>query len=149
MGQMTILKKCFKCKKSKARHLFYSHPRMDDGLLGKCKECAKKDVRLNYIKNRERYIEFYREREKTAKRKLQKKQHRLNYRLKYPGRARANNLINNAIKYGHIKRMPCEKCGNLKSQAHHSDYRKPFQIKWLCLKHHREEEKRLCQLYIS
>ena len=31
----------------------------------------------------------------------------------------------------------CFKCGE-KGQAHHDDYSKPFEIKWLCFKHHRE-----------
>jgi hypothetical protein len=33
-------------------------------------------------------------------------------------------------------RKPCEVCSNPKSQAHHDDYTKPLDIRWLCRKHH-------------
>ena len=35
-------KKCFKCGKVKDLTLFYKHKMMNDGHLGKCKECTKK-----------------------------------------------------------------------------------------------------------
>lgn len=41
-----------------------------------------------------------------------------------------------AIKNGTLKRLPCEVCGDEKSQAHHTDYTKHLEIKWLCRKHH-------------
>lgn len=34
-------KTCFKCGASKARSEFYKHPKMADGLLGKCKSCTR------------------------------------------------------------------------------------------------------------
>ena len=34
--------------------------------------------------------------------------------------------------------MPCEVCGELKVEAHHDDYYKPFEVRWLCGHHHRE-----------
>ena len=37
-------KRCFKCNMVKPINDFYTHPRMKDGRLGKCKECTKKDV---------------------------------------------------------------------------------------------------------
>ena len=31
-----------------------------------------------------------------------------------------------------IIKQPCEICGEVKSQAHHSDYTKPLDVRWLC-----------------
>jgi len=57
-------------------------------------------------------------------------------------RARVRSITNHAIRDGKIKRKPCEVCAN-KAEAHHPDYSKPLKVKWLCLKHHREEHKRI------
>jgi hypothetical protein len=41
-----------------------------------------------------------------------------------------------AIKTGKLIRQPCQACGNEQSEAHHEDYSKPLDVKWLCRKHH-------------
>lgn len=43
-----------------------------------------------------------------------------------------------AIRSGKLIRKPCEKCGELKVEGHHDDYTKPYDVRWLCGKHHRE-----------
>src|SRR5687767_9671692 len=45
------LKRCFKCGDTKPRGEFYRHPQMGDGLLGKCKDCTKADVRNYWREN--------------------------------------------------------------------------------------------------
>ena len=52
--------------------------------------------------------------------------------------ARAWRLVMVAIKKGLINPQPCEVCGEEKSQAHHDDYSKPLEVRWLCNKHHRQ-----------
>jgi hypothetical protein len=42
----------------------------------------------------------------------------------------------------HIRKLPCAKCGNPESEGHHEDYRKPFDVIWLCHKHHREAHRK-------
>ncbi len=42
------------------------------------------------------------------------------------------------IKSGKLIRQPCEVCGEVKVEAHHDDYSKPFEVRWLCGNHHRE-----------
>ena len=43
---------------------------------------------------------------------------------------------NRAIKAGVLVRSPCESCGDTNSQAHHDDYAKPLEVRWLCQTHH-------------
>jgi len=50
--------------------------------------------------------------------------------------------VSRAIESGKLNRQPCEKCGNVKSEAHHPDYSKPLEVVWLCKKHHCEEHAR-------
>ena len=44
-----------------------------------------------------------------------------------------------AIMEGVLIRQPCEVCNTeIDVQAHHDDYYKPLEVRWLCRKHHRE-----------
>lgn len=131
-------KQCFKCKKIKDIKLFYVHKQMGDGYLGKCKKCAKKDVKNWYKNTIEKRQEYERERFKRPERKKQVLGYQKQRREKYKGKNLARAKINNGYKNGTIKKQPCEVCGNPKTQAHHPDYRKPLDVKWLCFKHHRE-----------
>lgn len=58
------------------------------------------------------------------------------YQTKFPKKLEAQKLVNLAIKKGELKRLPCQHCGNPKSEGHHVDYSKPLEIQWLCKKHH-------------
>ena len=42
------------------------------------------------------------------------------------------------ISEGILIKKPCEICGEIKVDAHHDDYYKPLDVRWLCKKHHRE-----------
>lgn len=53
-------------------------------------------------------------------------------------KARVRDATNWAIKSGKLKRLPCEICGEIDAEAHHPDYDKPLDVKWLCRKHHME-----------
>ena len=52
------MKTCFKCNEEKPYTEFYKHKAMNDGYIGKCKDCNKKDVRENYKKNIEHYTGY-------------------------------------------------------------------------------------------
>lgn len=71
------MKKCFKCGIEKELSEFYAHPRMGDGHLNKCKDCAKNDVHNHYKKMVVDPVWHQREKDRT-----QQKYHRLNYRDK-------------------------------------------------------------------
>jgi len=73
-------------------------------------------------------------------------QHAYRYKLrqiaKFPERVKARELVGAAIRSGKIKRLPCIVCGSCDSHAHHEDYSRPYDVIWLCRKHHNEEHNR-------
>lgn len=133
------MKKCFKCGETKPRKMFYRHPAMKDGRLGKCIECTKRDVRLHREQNesvreydRRRYAE-----NPERRRKIRENSDRWDIKNKNGYIARYT--VHNAVRDGRMKRMPCQKCGATdRINAHHEDYSKPLDVIWLCSRcHHR------------
>lgn len=51
---------------------------------------------------------------------------------------RAREAVSRAVAAGRLVRQPCEKCGGSRVQAHHDDYSKPLDVRWLCPKDHNE-----------
>lgn len=51
-------------------------------------------------------------------------------------RVAAREAVAAEVQAGRLKREPCERCGEVKTQAHHDDYSKPLQVRWLCQEHH-------------
>ena len=49
---------------------------------------------------------------------------------------RCRQILHYQIEHGRITPKPCEICGNPDTQAHHDDYQKPLEVKWLCKEHH-------------
>ena|ERR1700757_2653927 len=134
------MKTCFKCHKTKPLNDFYSHSQMKGGHLGKCKECAKKDVHDRYAtpEGRKAFRDYDEARNKTEERKSKKLEYMRQRRAENPEKYKANTLVNNAIRDGRLVRQACEYCGISKAEAHHEDYSKPLEVRWLCFKHHRE-----------
>lgn len=56
-------------------------------------------------------------------------------------RKKARSILNHYLRDNHIQRQPCEICGNKNTEAHHDDYDKPLEIKWLCFNCHRQWHK--------
>lgn len=133
------MKTCFKCGESKDPEEFYRHPRMADGRLGKCKECTKKDVRENRAARREQYSEYERSRFHDPSRKEKVSGYMKRHRERNPEKYAARIAVGNAVRDGRLTRLPCEECGATdRVQAHHEDYSRPLDVRWLCFKHHRE-----------
>jgi len=148
------MKTCFKCQKTLPLSEFYKHPQMGDGHLGKCKSCTKKDtadrVALKSATDLEWVLsERERHRQKSVRQRLEgrlkitlpaRRLALLKHAAKYPEKTLARQITRNAIRDGKLLRKPCEKCGK-KAQAHHDDYLKPLQVRWLCPKHHAEHHR--------
>ncbi|KEP68012.1 hypothetical protein DL1_16580 [Thioclava dalianensis] len=58
------------------------------------------------------------------------------WRDKHPKRYLAHLAVANALRLGVMEKHPCAVCGNPKADAHHSDYDRPFDVLWLCRRHH-------------
>ena len=60
------------------------------------------------------------------------------YRPRARFKANATAAVYRAVQRGALVRMPCEVCGNKQADAHHDDYSKPLDVRWLCRAHHAE-----------
>lgn len=142
---------CFKCGVGKPVDEFYRHPAMADGRLNKCKACTKRDVRDNYRANRPQYLQYERGRLHLPHRVEARKQYaksdvgaavmrksRQGYWERNPLKKAAHTATCNAIRDGKLIRQPCEVCGESRAEAHHDDYSKPLDVRWLCKRHHDE-----------
>lgn len=131
-------------------------PREDDFFYkgnAKCKACIRFAVNERYNRlmtsdpewavremNRQREKEKRRrELGKVRKETLEESRIRLiRYRGKSSVRTKAHHATSLAIREGKLKKKPCEVCGSLDVQAHHDDYSKPLEVRWLCVPHHNE-----------
>ena len=76
-------------------------------------------------------------REKNSTKRAEKAKE---YRIKNPDKTKAHYSVNNRIYRGLIKKQPCEKCGSIENiNAHHDNYTKPLEVRWLCCTCHRAE----------
>ena len=56
-------------------------------------------------------------------------------------RKKARVVFNHYVRDKHIEKQFCEICGNPKAEAHHDDYDKPLNVRWLCFVCHRKWHK--------
>jgi len=132
------MKQCFRCKEEKPETDFYTDPRMNDGHVGKCKECTRRDVRINRAKRLEYYRKYDTNRNKgSARRILHRIANKRRVQL-HPEKRIAAQVVANAIREGKLIRQPCEVCGAAKVEAHHDDYFQPLNVRWLCSRHHHD-----------
>ncbi len=95
-----------------------------------------------YEKNKEYLLRQHSEWLKTDKGKKHLKRMGERAFQKYPEKFEARSILRHAVRSGKIEKLPCEMCGNNKSQGHHEDYLKPLSVRWLCEKHHKEVHKK-------
>lgn len=89
----------------------------------------------------EAYLEYHRNYRKKNEKKL--KAYWRKYRKKYRSRNgtkkdQARDKVKWAISKGKLIKKNCEVCGIENTEAHHPDYSKPLEVKWLCRKHHHD-----------
>ena len=111
-------KRCWMCKRHlPVREFNYSRTSVD-GLASHCRECGKEYKRQHY---EETYGDLY--------------NRQVEYRQRYPERRNAFAAVHEATYKGRMVRPDtCSKCGESGYiVAHHDDYNKPLDIRWLCL----------------
>jgi hypothetical protein len=117
---------------------------MSSGLTAKLWRLANQDKIKGYRqRHKERQKELKRVWGKTPRgQRYIKRKHDSRYR-----RIRHEILARKKLRYhvyhGHIKKLPCEKCRDPKSQGHRDDYSKPLTVRWLCQKHHQEVHQKI------
>ncbi len=136
-------KQCFKCQTVKPLEEFYKHHAMADGHVNKCISCNLNDVKIHREKNIEKIREYDRQRSKNKERIAQATLINKNWRNEDKRRVKAHNAVSRAIKSGNLLKMPCVRCDNEKSVAHHEDYDKPLEVMWLCQPCHKQRHKEL------
>ena len=136
-------KKCFKCKTVKPLTEFYKHSAMGDGHLNKCKECAKNDANKYRAENLEKVREYDKRRAKLPDRVKLALRVNQEWRVADKRRSQCHSAVARAIKNNKLIPMPCVRCGEVKSLAHHEDYDKPLDVMWLCQPCHKQRHKEL------
>lgn len=121
-------KTCFKCEAEKPLTEYYKHKMMADGLLGKCKECTKQDVKKHRREN-DSVREYDRQRGNRQTPEYQRA-----YRQSKPKAYKARAAVGNAVRDGRLHKPDnCENCGSdFSLEGHHDDYDKPLSVRWLC-----------------
>lgn len=145
------MKNCIKCELPKPLSEFYRHSEMSDGHLNKCKVCCKKDSNSHRVTNLESVKAYDRERGRTATHKKRVSDYyqtekgklisfaaKKRWQEKNKEKRKAHTKVQTALRNGSLVKLPCEKCGNPESEAHHEDYSFPLDVNWLCSEHHAE-----------
>jgi hypothetical protein len=120
---------CHDCGESKPRSEFYV------SIKRRCKACHC--VRMREHRRANPTVQEYdRLRAKTPGRREYARRVSDSWRAKFPEKYKAHNRLNNSLRDGKIKKLPCAVCGDPRVHAHHHDYSKPLDVVWLCALHH-------------
>ena len=119
--------RCSRCERIKALDDFRPHARRPNKRSSWCRECER-DYGVAWARQNGRT-----ERGKELANARKREEWRAGG-IKHRARAYAHL----AIYFGDLVQQPCEVCGSLTVQAHHHDYAKPLEVRWLCTRHHGE-----------
>jgi hypothetical protein len=149
------MKKCNSCNTEKNDDCFHKRKVSPDGLSAKCKDCQSEyDRSRNKLEKRVAGRSAYQKTERGIERSILAKkrwaernpdkiyQTTKRYREEFPMKYKAHGKVAYEIKNGNLVPEPCEVCGSTeKICAHHDDYAKPLNVRWLCAKHHHQWHK--------
>lgn len=129
---MNKLIPCMKCNVTRNIDLFYPCNIRKRTNTGECKACAR--IRIRASQKEPHRLAYYASEEgkKAAIKNFN------NYVAKYPNRYAVRLATRNAIRRGDLVRaLTCECCNQVvKIEAHHDDYNKSLEVRWLCIACH-------------
>lgn len=144
-----VVKSCKSCGTVKPLSDFYANRLMRDGHENTCKACFCARQKRWKAENADRVRELNRQRNQSPEGRAYQKawinsekgkashaKTTARWRKNNRAKSSAHSLLNKAIIRGEVTRRPCEQCGAAKVDAHHDDYSKPLEVRWLCRKHH-------------
>jgi hypothetical protein len=146
---MEKTKTCRSCEQAKPLDQFYGLGYGSKKPM--CKECTVAYQREYRAQNIDEVRARDRERARTPKRKAHSAANLKRWRdanpdkvnkdrRDHPEKYKARTAVGNAIRDGKLVRQPCEGCQTTdRVQAHHHDYSKPLEVRWLCRKCHGKE----------
>lgn len=97
-----------------------------------------------FQRHKEAYMKRHKEYAHTHKEAIAKR--RKEYFENKTGYARER--VKYAVLTGAIEKKPCEMCGAKKAEAHHDDYNRPLDVRWLCRNCHMEWHRKNKPVYI-
>jgi hypothetical protein len=155
-------KRCTRCKRLRHPGDYYTSTSGRGGLSSQCKECIIAVVRARREREPEKLAIYERARWEREERKAAVKaslakarvrdperfaRYQREYQARFPERRKARMMVGNALKRGVLVRSRCEVCDAPFAQAHHDDYSKPLDVRWLCTTchglRHRKERKEI------
>lgn len=136
------MKKCETCGRDKDPAQFYRDIRTQDRLEPECMDCSDEKGRANMAL----YQKYERKRGRAKSSVLDKPpefwarhtEYTRKWRSKNPEKYAAHTALNNAVRDGKVIKGECAVCGSAQVEAHHDDYSKPLEVRWLCVAHHGE-----------
>ncbi len=133
------MKICSNCGEKKEFSEFQKRAKSKDGLTASCKQClsARDKARANdpkRIANRKAYAN-------TPEGREARKRARTKWLEDNAIKRSAHIIIGNAVRDGKLIKRPCEECGCKTVHAHHDDYTKPLEVRWLCIPCHNKWHK--------
>lgn len=134
------MKHCNTCDTDKPKSEFNMRKASKDGLSAKCLVCARAydKARANEPQRVAARLSYAKSEAGLAAGSRAKKA----WQESNPKKRSAHVTIGNAIRDGKLTKKPCEICGTLDSiHAHHDDYDKVYDVRWLCSEHHSEWHK--------
>jgi hypothetical protein len=147
------MKTCTKCQQVKLSDAFHKDSNSPDGRQSRCRECANAAVRAyketvnadparraKYLEDKRAYGMAHRSEWKQPTPE-QRERYWRSWLAKNREKKRAHRTVKKAMDAGRLIPQPCEKCGATKVEAHHDDYSKRLDVRWLCRKHHREHHR--------